>query len=222
MALDMYGRMTGPARWMMTSRWDWPHLILLFSMWAAMMVAMMLPTMAPVFLEQAKHIREEREPQRPAIRLAAFAAGYVLVWTLFSVGATVAQRMITEAQLMTAMMEPARPAFVGGVLLIAGFYQLLPFKRRCLSSCRSCAALAAHRRPGAIGAFCVGLQYGISCLACCWVLMLILFAGGVMNLAVIVALTVLVLFEKLTPFGMRSTLISGSALMGLGLWVIVR
>jgi len=223
MALDMHGTMAGPAAWMMTAGWDWPHLLLLFAMWSAMMVAMMLPSVVPALLQFARIIDREPDARCSALRTAAFAAGYVFAWTLFSLAATIALRALTRAQLLTPVMEPAMPAFASALLLSAGGYQLLPFKRRCLSSSRSPAAFAAYRpRPGMTDAFRTGTGHGLSCLASCWVLMLLLFAGGVMNLTVIAALTLLVLFEKIAPLGVRSTVVTGGVLIGLGLWVLAR
>jgi predicted metal-binding membrane protein len=222
MAVDMYGRMTGAAAWMMTAHWDWLHIGLLFSMWSAMMVAMMLPSEAPTLLRYAKSIPVESKGARPASRVSAFAAGYVFVWMLFSAAATIGQRVMTEAQWLTPMMEPAMPGLTAGLLLGAGLYQFLPVKHRCLTSCRVPAACVDRRRTGVGEAFRVGARHGLSCLGCCWALMLLLFAGGVMNLAVIAALAVIVLFEKVAPFGMRSIPVSGGLLIGLGLWVIAR
>jgi predicted metal-binding membrane protein len=114
------------------------------------------------------------------------------------------------------------PVLAGGLLLGAGLYQFPPVKHMCLSSCRSPAACVDRRRTGVVEAFRIGARHGLSCLRCCWVLMLLLFAGGVMNLAVIVALTLIVLFEQVAPFGMRRTPVSGGLLIGLGLWVVAR
>jgi predicted metal-binding membrane protein len=222
MAVDMYGRMTGAAAWMMTAHWDWRHIGLLFSMWSAMMVAMMLPTEAPTLLRYAKSIPAESKGARPTSRVSAFAAGYVFVWMLFSAAATVVQRVMTEAQWLTPMMEPAMPGFAGGLLLGAGLYQFLPVKHVCLTSCRAAVACVDGRRSGVTEAFRIGARHGLSCLGCCGVLMLLLFAGGVMNLAVIAVLTLIVLVEKVAPFGVRSTPVSGGFLIGVGLWVIAR
>ena len=102
-------------------------------------------------------------------------------------------------------------------------FQFLPVKHVCLTSCRSAAACVDGPRTGVGEAFRIGARHGLSCLGCCGVLMLLLFAGGVMNLAVIAALTLIMLFEKVVAaFGMRSTPVSGGLLIGLGLWVIVR
>jgi predicted metal-binding membrane protein len=217
MAVDMYGRMSGAAAWMMTAHWDWLHVGLLFSMWSAMMVAMMLPSEAPTLLQYARSVGA-----RPASRISAFAAGYVFVWMLFSAAATIVQRLMTEAQWLTPMMEPAMPALAGGLLLGAGLYQFLPVKHVCLTSCRAAAACVDGPRSRVTDAFRIGARHGLSCLGCCWALMLLLFAGGVMNLAGIAALTLIVLFEKVAPFGVRSTPVSGGLLIGVGLWVIAR
>ena len=113
---------------------------------------------------------------------------------LFSLAATLAQRALYELRLLSPMMEPATTLLAGGLLLAAGVYQLLPVKRTCLASCRGLAALRRQDRTVA-EAFRAGMHYGRACLASNWLLMLLLFAGGVMNLAVIAALTGVVLVE---------------------------
>jgi predicted metal-binding membrane protein len=176
--------MTGAAAWMMTRRWDWPHMALLFAMWSAMMVGMMLPSAMASIVGQGR-----TQGGTPAIRVApvgAFVAAYVLVWMLFSLAATLAQRAMYELHLLSPMMEPATTGLAGSLLLAAGIYQLFPFKRTCLASCRGLAGLPLQDRTVA-EAFRVGMHYGHECLASNWLLMLLLFAGGVMNLAVIAA-----------------------------------
>ena len=121
------------------------------------------------------------------------------------------------------MMEVTRPAVGATLLLIAGLYQLTPLKHACLRTCRSPLGFLIGRwRPGVSGAFVMGLEHGASCVGCCWALMLLLFAGGVMNLAVIGALTAFVAFEKVASFGMRSTRVSGALLVAAGLWMLAR
>jgi predicted metal-binding membrane protein len=120
------------------------------------------------------------------------------------------------------MMEAARPEAAAGLLLLAGLYQLTPLKRACLGACRSpLSLLAARWRPGTGGAARMGIEHGLSCLGCCWALMLLLFAGGVMNLYVIAALIVLVLVEKIAPFGMESSRVTGVALIAFGSWLLM-
>ena len=223
MAHDMYGTMQGASAWMMSTVWDWPRLVLLWAMWAVMMTAMMLPTAATLILLYAAAARRHAEVDRPARSIHALAAGYVFVWALFSVVATALQRVLAEALVLTPMMEPATPMAGAVVLAIAGVYQLTPLKRACLRACRSpLGFMMARPREGVAGAFPLGIDHGLYCLGCCWALMLILFAGGVMNLAVIVALTVWVLVEKIAPFGEWTASVSGAALLALAVWIVVR
>ena len=221
MARDMYGPMTGPSAWMMAATWDARYLALLWAMWAVMMAAMMLPSAFPLLLFYDGVLRRAPEPERPAPRVAVMAAGYLLVWLLFSVAATALQRVLSGLLLLTPMMELASPRAGAALLLTAGIYQWTPLKGTCLRACRSpLSFLTQHWRPGTTGAFRMGLSHGVYCLGCCWALMLLLFVGGVMNLWVITALTVLVLVEKIAPFGAQSSRVTGALLIGAGVWVL--
>ena len=221
MAQDMYGSMSGPAAWMMTAEWDAPHLLLLGAMWTVMMAGMMLPSALPLMLVYAGAARRRRADGRPGAGVAAMAAGYVLVWTGFSAGATLLQRILSARLVLTPMMEARSPLLSAALLIAAGVYQLTPLKRSCLASCSAPIDFLMRRwRDGASGAFRMGVEHGISCVGCCWALMLLLFAGGVMNLAVIGALAAFVLVEKLTPLGLRGVRLTGLALIVLGVWVL--
>jgi predicted metal-binding membrane protein len=222
MADDMYGTMLGPSAWMMTADWDAPHLLLLFAMWVAMMTAMMLPSASPLVLLYAGALRSGGAAH-VGRKAYAIAAGYVLVWALFSAAATVLQRVLSAVLLLTPMMEPATPGATVVLLVLAGLYQLTPLKRACLRVCRSpLSYLLQHWRADTFGAFRLGARHGAYCLGCCWALMLLLFAGGVMNLAVIVALTLWVLVEKFAPFGEQTAKVSGVALLAVAFWVATR
>jgi predicted metal-binding membrane protein len=221
MARDMYGPMTGSSAWMMTMVWDTPRLLLLWAMWAAMMAAMMLPSATPFVLLYAAAAR--RSQSRPALAIYALGGGYLLVWSLFSLGATALQRILSQLLLLTPMMEPATPLAGATVLLMAGAYQLTPLKRVCLRSCRSpMSYLMSRWRTGVSGAFRMGVEHGMYCVGCCWALMLVLFAGGVMNLTVILGLTLWVIVEKLAPFGEQSARLSGALLVAFALWIVLR
>jgi predicted metal-binding membrane protein len=223
MARDMYGPMTGASAWMMSVTWDAPRLVLLWAMWAAMMAGMMLPSAAPILLLYARTVRNRADQLHPARAIYALGAGYVLVWAVFSVAATALQRIFASLLLLTPMMEPATPAAAAALLLLAGIYQLTPFKRTCLDQCRSpIMFLTSHWREGVAGAFRMGVWHGVYCLGCCWGLMLLLFAGGVMNLVVILTLTVWVAIEKIAPFGEQSARVSGALLLGAGVWMLLR
>ena len=221
MAHDMYGSMRGASAWMMTDDWDVAHLLLLWAMWAAMMTAMMLPTAAPLVLLFAGALRGRREHDA-TLRIYALASGYLVVWAAFSVGATLLQRILASTLALTPMMEPAQPIIAAALLALAGVYQLTPVKRACLRVCRSpLSFLVQHWRGGALGAMRLGVDHGIYCLGCCWALMLLLFAGGVMNLVVIVALMLWVLAEKLLPYGEQTARVSGIVLLALAGWTAI-
>lgn len=223
MARDMYGPMTGASAWMMTVEWDAPRLLLLWAMWAAMMAGMMLPSAAPLLLLYARVMRARQAVRHPALRIYAMAAGYLAVWAAFSVGATILQRALADESWLTMMMEPADTRFAAGLLILAAIYQLTPWKNACLDACRSPIAFVSTRwKEGAGGAFSMGAWHGLYCLGCCWALMLLLFAGGVMNLAVILGLTAWVAIEKLAPFGRHSARAGAALLLALGVWMLVR
>jgi predicted metal-binding membrane protein len=222
MARDMYGPMTGPSAWMMRSDWDAPHLLLLWAMWSVMMTAMMLPSAAPLVLLYGAAAR--RSPQGAARqRTYALVAGYLAVWTAFSFAATALQRALAELLLVSPMMEAGSSRVSGTLLILAGMYQLTPLKLACLRACQSPLGFLMSRwRNGSSGAFRLGLEHGAYCVGCCWALMLLLFAGGVMNLIVIVGLAAWVAFEKLAPFGRRGAQVSGAVMIAVGSWLLMR
>jgi len=187
-----------------------------------MMTAMMLPSASPLLLLYAGALRTSGDAQ-VGRKTYAMAAGYVFVWVLFSVAATLLQRVLSTLLVLTPMMEPSTPKAAAVLLAVAGLYQLTPLKLACLRACRSpLSYLLQHWPSGTIGAFRLGTQHGTDCLGCCWALMLLLFAGGVMNPVVIVALTLWVLVEKLAPFGEQTARASGVALLALALWAAIR
>jgi predicted metal-binding membrane protein len=208
LARDMYGPMTGASAWMMTPHWDFRHLLLLWVMWAVMMTGMMLPSASPMILLVGGG------------RGYLVALGYVFVWTAFSVGATALQWLLMRLLILTPMMEVTGHAASALLLAIAGIYQLTPLKHGCLTTCQSPMAFLTRRwRSGLSGAFRTGVDHGVYCVGCCWALMVLLFAGGVMNLVVIAALTVFVAFEKLVPLGVWGPRLTGAALLIAAAWV---
>lgn len=222
MARDMYGAMDGPAAWMMTTDWDVRHTLWLCAMWIVMMAGMMLPTAAPMFLLYAGALRRASATRARLSSVLALGAGYLFVWTLFSIAATALQRGLSESLALTPMMEPATPSVAAAGLFLAGIYQLTPLKASCLRVCRSPLSFLMQRwRPGVWGAFRMGVTHGRYCLGCCWALMLLLFVGGVMNIYVIAGLTVVVLFEKIAPFGDRTSRALGVGLIALAVWLLL-
>ena len=201
---------------MILHRWmplDW---VFMFLMWAIMMVGMMLPSAVPMTLLYAGMVRKAERQGTPMAPTAAFVSGYLAMWSLFSVGATVVQWGLHETAILSPMLV-ARSQVLGGVLLmVAGVYQLTPWKAVCLDHCRSPAHfIAEHWRPGACGAFRLGLHHGAFCLGCCWALMGLLLVGGVMNMLWIAAITVFVFLEKMLPVGAWSTSLGWIAGIGL-------
>ena len=138
-------------------------------------------------------------------------------------GATALPRLLAVGAALRQRRGPATPLAGGVGLAIAGLYQLTPLKNACLRVCRSrLAYLLQQWRSGAVGAFRLGVEHGAYCLGCCWALMLLLFAGGVMNLVVIVALTLWVLVEKFAPLGEQTARVSGAALLALAIMMATR
>ena len=219
-ARDMYGPMTGASAWMMTANWDVPHILLLWAMWTVMMTGMMLPSASPLVLLYGAIARRSPQGRR---QVYALTAGYLIVWMVFSLGATALQRGLAALLVVSPMMEVTNARFGATLLLLAGVYQLTPIKHACLRTCRSPLGFLMTRwRTGWSGALVTGIEHGAYCVGCCWALMLLLFAGGVMNLTVIAALTAFVAFEKLAPLGPYSARISGLLVMAAGFWMVVR
>jgi predicted metal-binding membrane protein len=179
--------------------WRAADLALVFLMWAVMMAAMMLPSATPMVRMFARSA--EAQTGHSASQLTnAFVGGYLAIWTAFSAVITLAQWGLLELRLVTPMMESASDWLSGALLLAAGAFQFTRFKHACLNKCRTpLGFLMAEWRPGLSGAFVMGLRHGAYCTGCCVMLMLLLFVLGVMNLAWILALTLIVLAEKLLP-----------------------
>lgn len=221
-ALDMQGDMDGLSAWMMNARWDITYALSILAMWIAMMIGMMLPSAAPTLLLYAHICRSDQSDASPMRRVYAFAAGYLLAWSGFSLAATLLQWALFEAQLLDPMMQSSSRVLSGLLLIAAGIYQWTQIKQRCLDRCRSPAAfISEHWRRGAAGALRMGWEHGLFCLGCCWALMSLLFVGGVMSLAWIAAITALVLLEKLLPAGVFTGRVAGLLIMAAGLWSLL-
>jgi predicted metal-binding membrane protein len=174
-----------------------------FVMWAVMMVAMMLPSAAPailIFLRAAA-----QHPAGRAVTPAAlFVCGYLACWTLFSAAATALQWVLHDFAYLAGNMAFDSRLAAGAALIAAGVYQWSPLKYDCLRHCQSpIGFLFGHWKDGLAGAFEMGLRHGVYCVGCCWLLMLLLFAVGVMNLLWVAGLAIYVLAEKVVPVGPR-------------------
>jgi predicted metal-binding membrane protein len=182
--------------------WTPSYAALMFAMWWVMMVAMMLPSATPMLLLFARVNRKEKAGDRPFVPTGIFAAGYLAAWGAFSALATGLQWLLEQLGLLSPMMVTTSYWLGGGILVLAGLWQLTPVKGVCLRHCRSpLSFLVQSWRPGSVGAFRMGLEHGAYCLGCCWFLMGLLFFGGIMNLFWIAGLAVYVLLEKTIPLG---------------------
>jgi predicted metal-binding membrane protein len=187
---------------MMLKRWTLADAVMMFVMWAVMMVAMMVPSVTPVVLLYARVCRRQRIGTEALVPTGAFLSGYIVVWTIFSATATALQWGLEQAALLSPMMVSTSEVLGGLVLIAAGVYQWTPYKDTCLRHCRSPVDFLSKRwRHGSGGAFAMGLEHGAYCLGCCWILMAILFVGGVMNLLCVAAIAIFVLVEKAVPLG---------------------
>lgn len=185
-------------------------------MWWVMMIAMMMPSVTPLVLLYSKVLEQQSKPM--ADRYAAtflLMAGYLVVWLAFSIAAATLQKMLEPAGLISEMMLWSRSAALSaGVLAGAGLYQFSGLKSACLTQCRSPVLfLTQHARPGTWAGFMLGVRHGAFCVGCCWLLMALLFVGGIMNLIWIAALMLFVLVEKLMPVGAAFGKVSGALLI---------
>jgi predicted metal-binding membrane protein len=201
--------------------WRLASWTLIVAMWWMMMIAMMTPSVAPTILLYARvhrHALAQGQVQDKLAPTGAFVAGYLSVWLGFAVVAALLQWTLENAGLVSTIMMGSRSRWLSGVVLIAaGLYQLSPLKSICLTHCRSPTAfLSLHWRPHALGALRLGAMHGAYCVGCCWMLMALLFVGGVMNLAWIAAIAILVLIEKVLPPGRWVGLGVGVGLIGWG------
>jgi predicted metal-binding membrane protein len=200
--------------------WNVSDFVMLFLMWSVMMVAMMLPSAAPLMLLVAGTYRRRGRPARGLT--AAFAGGYLVAWTVFSALAAAAQVGLHQAALLSPGMAASSPALAGGILVLAGVYQFLPAKEACLTHCRSpFDFLTHHWREGMQGAVVMGIRHGLYCVGCCWALMALLFVAGVMNLMWVAAIAAFVLVEKLMPRGVLAGRMAGVLLIAWGTYAFL-
>ncbi len=205
--------------------WSIVYLLLVFLMWWVMMVAMMLPSVAPTALLYGQLMRRSQSTpvRRVKLQVMAFVVGYLLSWAAFSLGATMVHWGAETSGAVSVTMMTLIHTPPGGVLLIgAGLFQFSELKKRCLQHCQSPVTfLTRHFRPGPYGALQLGLRHGIYCLGCCWALMILLFVGGVMNLYWITALAAYVAVEKLTVVGGILSKLAGATLVLWGSFVVI-
>jgi predicted metal-binding membrane protein len=216
-AMDMAPAMAMPQ----TQSWNAVELLLLFVMWAVMMVAMMVPSVAPLILMFAR-ARRRQGVDRVVGSAAILLLGYLVVWFGFSGLAALAQWGFHGAAVLSPMMASTSPAFGGVLLTVAGVFQFTPLKRACLAHCRSpMGLLLSEWRAGGWGTLAIGLKHGVRCVGCCWALMALLFVAGVMNLLWVAAIAAFVLLERTAPMGAMLGRVTGAALVVAGIALLV-
>ena len=206
---------------MMPVIWDPSYAGMMFVMWWVMMIAMMLPSATPMVLLFAAVNRKQKESGNPYVPTVIFASAYLTVWAGFSVTAMAVQWGLESMAWLSPMLASASLVLGGSLLFAAGIYQLTPLKQACLDHCRSPLQFILTRwRPGAKGAFRMGIEHGAYCVGCCWFLMGLLFFGGIINLYWISGLAVIVLIEKTIPAGHWVSQLVGIALIVWGIVVL--
>lgn len=203
--------------------WGPSTVLLLFVMWAVMMVAMMLPSATPMLLAFLTVNKQRQAAARPYVPVSIFLFGYLAVWTGFSAVATLAEWGLHQAALLSPAMAATSPTLNGGLLIAAGVFQWTPLKSACLKGCRSpLTFLMREWREGAAGAFIMGLRHGAFCVGCCWVLMALLFVAGVMNLFWVAVIALFVMAEKILAKGELLGHVTGIALLIAGAAMMAR
>ncbi len=197
--------------------WGPTTILLLFVMWTVMMVAMMVPSAAPMFLAFLIVNQRRQAADRPYVPVTIFLLGYLAVWTAFSGVATLAEWGLHQAAMLSTTMTATSATLNGGLLIAAGVFQWTPLKRACLKGCRSpLSFLMSEWREGTAGAFVMGLRHGAYCAGCCWILMALLFVAGVMNLLWVAVIALFVMAEKILPKGELVAPVAGIGLIIAG------
>ena len=195
------------------------ELVLVFAMWVAMTLAMMLPTAAPMILTYAEIADTAASKDEPAASpFAAHRRLYVAVWFGFAFVATALQFALTQFALLDA--GRASPWLAAAIFLGAGLYQFSKLKHACLTQCqRPFPFFFTNWTAEPRGVFMLGLRQGLACLGCCWAMMLVMFAAGAMNVVWMAALGVLMTVEKMTTTA-RFSHAAGIAFVAIGLGIV--
>jgi predicted metal-binding membrane protein len=210
---DMAGEM-GRAGPDLTMGGSWP---LFLTMWVAMMVAMMFPAAAPMVVVYGRMRRND-----PA-SVALFTGAYIMLWFGFGAGAYLLSAAVESAASGSDWVAEHWGRAGGALLVLAGVYQLTPLKDICLQHCRTpLSFVMRHWRDGRGGAVRMGLEHGVYCVGCCWLLFLVLVPIGVMNVAAMVGVAAVVFSEKVLPRGRVIGYVAAAALVVYGAAVAVR
>ena len=202
--------------------WSGYDFWMLFAMWAIMMVAMMTPSAIPTLRTYRTMQRNRSRQTLEAVSWMIFLVGYLAAWTVFSAVISVVQWPLHEWGLLDPMMDSRSQLFSGILLVVAGLYQWTPWKDACLTQCRTpLQFLLARWKDGRSGALQMSFEHGLYCIGCCWALMLVLFAVGMMNMLWVAAIMLFVIVEKALPSPARLfRTATGLLLTGSGVWLL--
>ncbi len=196
--------------------WGASGFALVALMWGAMALAMMLPSAAPMILTYAEIADTAAQKGEMIISPIVLAAGYTTVWFAFATGAAVVQFVFTRTALIDAGMVSASGLFSGAIFIAGGLYQFSALKDACLRQCQSpFPFFFTHWATTPRGVFRLGVKQGLYCVGCCWAMMLVMFAVGVMNVVWMAALGVVMTLEKIGA-SKRFTFAIGAALIAIG------
>lgn len=204
-----------------TDGWNLNLLNVGLVMWGVMMVAMMLPGATPMVMTYI-NVCQRRTASRTAMAPTwMFLAGYLAIWTGVGGAAALVQWVLYHNALLSSAMGNVGPLAGAALLMLAGIFQFSHLKQACLGKCQSPVGfLMTEWREGPSGAFIMGVRHGAFCAGCCWALMLLMFVGGVMNLAWMVGLACYFLTEKLVPWPRRFSHVTGTVLITAGVLLI--
>ena len=207
----------------MTPEWTYIDFILLFLMWLVMMIAMMTPSISTFILMFATVNRQKKQQDRPFINTAYLIAGYFLVWAAFSLVATTLQWLLQQISLLNPDMK-ITSKILGSIILIAtGIFQFTPLKKTCLTHCGSpLNFVLQHWKESKQGALKMGIENGFYCLGCCWMLMVLLFVTGIMNLLWVAIIALFVLVEKILSQLKWIPFFAGIALILYGILLLIK
>ena len=201
--------------------WSATEFVVMFVMWAVMMVAMMLPSAVPMLLVFASVNRARCAAVSRNLKTGAFLIGYLALWAAFSFLATIAQWILHSAGLVSPHVVSISPMLSAVLLIVAGLYQFTPFKHACLARCRTpLGFVLTEWRNGLPGALYMGIRHGLFCVGCCWLLMALLFVAGVMNILWIAFLAIVILAEKVVKFGDTIARAIGVCAFVWGVWLV--
>jgi len=219
---SMTGGMLMPGGWTMSMAWmrmpgqSWFGAAASFlGMWEVMMAAMMLPSLVPALAQFRCSLRRDSETSLGGLT-AIVGAAYFLPWTAFGAIAYPLGVLVATAEMRWQGLAGNVPIASGIVLLLAGCFQLTPWKARQLGCCRLTFACKRAGRPNLKDALEQGIRLGLHCVLCCSSFMIILLTTGVMNLWGMGIIALAITAERLAPWPTRVARGAGAVIIALG------